>query len=434
MEHMFDPGELEAISEALAHADVDAYSDDELLAFTVAAGHLLSAVQVAQAHALAKLDASGVTDTRHGMRTASWVAAQSGCARGAVANRLRVGRALRQRFTVIDDAVCSGALSYDHVQALVSRSNPRVEDALAATQHEIVTLATGATFDRWKNDVAALAEHADTDGAPPDPYVDNAVHLARTLHGTLDVSGSFDAANGLVFRTAIDAKADELFRRFTADRDESRDLEVPGRATLRALALIELLRVASGAEPGSGSVPRAEVTLVVHDHEVCDDQGVPLPRAAADVWGCDPDLWAVVVDHMGFPVDVGHTKRLATLAQRRALAVRDGGCTFPGCDHPIDWCDLHHVVHWEDGGATDVANLVALCRHHHGVTHRTGWSMSLDAEQVPHWITPSGEHLVGQRHRRSQDVHHRRKPDPPRPSPMPLLAPSAASEVLLTRC
>lgn len=155
-----------------------------------------------------------------------------------------------------------------------------------------------------------------------------------------------------------------------------------------------------GAEPGSGSGPRAEVTLIARKGETYGADGTPLPQHAVDVWGCDPEIWGVLLDRMGVPVDVGRTSRLATTAQRHAIAVRDGGCTFPGCDAPIAWCDIHHAEAWQHGGNTDLANLVALCRHHHGVTHRNGWTMTLDDRQVPHWTTPSGDHLIGQRHHR----------------------------------
>lgn len=409
---MFDTGMLLDMGHVIATVDVRSCSDDELLEQTVDLAKLISLAQTAQAHRLAELDARGTTDRVHGMRTTSWVAAASGCARGPITGRLRVGRSLRNHFDRIDDAVGDGRLNFDHAKTLSDVDNPRITDILAASQDEIISLAEASTFPQWKRDVIALAEHADIDGREPDPYEGNEVHLAKTLDGSTDLTGTFDAANGLFVRTALNAKIDELLKRFRQDHEQSPDIEIPARKVLRALALVELLRVARGAEPGSGSGPRAEVTLVVHDDETCDAEGAPLPRAATDVWGCDPEVWAVVVDQMGIPVDVGHTARLATIAQRRAIAVRDGGCTFPGCDAPIAWCDHHHMLDWHKGGPTDLSNLVALCRHHHGVAHRTGWSMTLDDDQTPHWTSPSGDHLTGQRHHR---VHRERPPDRPPP-------------------
>jgi Domain of unknown function (DUF222) len=79
------------------------------------------------------------------------------------------------------------------------------------------------------------------------------------------------------------------------------------------------------------------------------------------------------------PLDVGRASRVATPAQRRALAARDGGCLFPGCDTPPLWCEPHHwLIHWIDGGETNLDNLALLCRRHHRFVHEDGWSMSQD--------------------------------------------------------
>lgn len=403
---MFDPVALTETGRKLAGADAAVCSDAELFDAVRGLSALASFVACAQAHVLAELDVRGATDRVHGMRTVAWAASTTGTNRGPIHSLLHVGRALRSPFDTIDEAVTAGTLQFDHAKALVDVTNPRCVDGLAAAQGAIIDLAEGATFAQWKRDVTALAELADTDGIEPDPYEGNTLRLPKTLDGRTDLTGTLDAANGLTVRSAIDAKTDELFRRFTRDAEATPDLTVPSRATLRALALVELLRTATGAEPGTGTAPRAEVTLIAHDQETCDTDGTPLPQAATDVWGCDPEVWGVVIDKMGIPVDVGYAHRLATVAQRHAIAVRDGGCTFPGCDAPVNWCDMHHVVDWHLGGPTDLANLVALCRHHHGVTHRNGWTMALDDSQTPHWTTPSGDHLTGQR-------HHRQRPTGP---------------------
>jgi hypothetical protein len=75
------------------------------------------------------------------------------------------------------------------------------------------------------------------------------------------------------------------------------------------------------------------------------------------------------------PLEVGRATRVVQPAQRAALAVRDGGCVFPGCDRPLAWCDAHHLWHWVDGGPTDLANLALLCRAHHREVHEGGWRL-----------------------------------------------------------
>jgi hypothetical protein len=74
----------------------------------------------------------------------------------------------------------------------------------------------------------------------------------------------------------------------------------------------------------------------------------------------------------GQPLDVGRAVRTVPSAIRRALDVRDAGCTWKGCDLPPAWCDAHHIEHWADGGPTSLANLRLLCRRHHVAVHEGG--------------------------------------------------------------
>ncbi|MCU1676566.1 MAG: endonuclease, partial [Frankiales bacterium] len=75
----------------------------------------------------------------------------------------------------------------------------------------------------------------------------------------------------------------------------------------------------------------------------------------------------------GHVLDVGRAARLATPAQRRGLAIRDGGCVGYECDRPPAWTDVHHVVPRSQGGLTDFDVLCLLCRRHHTLVHDDGW-------------------------------------------------------------
>ena len=78
----------------------------------------------------------------------------------------------------------------------------------------------------------------------------------------------------------------------------------------------------------------------------------------------------------GQPLDLGRATRVVSPAQHRALAVRDRGCVFPGCERPLAWCDAHHLWHWIDGGPTDLWNLALVCRAHHRTIHEGGWQLT----------------------------------------------------------
>ncbi len=54
---------------------------------------------------------------------------------------------------------------------------------------------------------------------------------------------------------------------------------------------------------------------------------------------------------------------------RRALEHRDRTCVVPGCG-ATRGLHAHHIRHWQDGGATELANLVLVCPYHHRAHHR----------------------------------------------------------------
>jgi hypothetical protein len=70
---------------------------------------------------------------------------------------------------------------------------------------------------------------------------------------------------------------------------------------------------------------------------------------------------------------LGRKTRAVPPSLRRALRARDGCCRFPGCTNSRG-LHAHHLEHWADGGQTELANLILLCRRHHRLVHEDGWT------------------------------------------------------------
>jgi Domain of unknown function (DUF222)/HNH endonuclease len=100
------------------------------------------------------------------------------------------------------------------------------------------------------------------------------------------------------------------------------------------------------------------------------------------------EIWPTIINRNGVPLALGRTRRIATRGQTMALIAREGGCSFPGCDHPPQWCDRHHVIDWIDGGPTDLDNLTLLCRYHHTHFLQKGWTCRINDDGLPEWIPP----------------------------------------------
>ena len=95
---------------------------------------------------------------------------------------------------------------------------------------------------------------------------------------------------------------------------------------------------------------------------------------------CDAELHRVITTGKSVPLDFGTTTRLATDTQYLAMALRDGGCRWPGCDRPPGWCEAHHIDEViRDDGPTDMVNLALLCSCHHHDAHTPHWTLIGDA-------------------------------------------------------
>ncbi|MGD9620512.1 MAG: HNH endonuclease signature motif containing protein [Mycolicibacterium sp.] len=71
----------------------------------------------------------------------------------------------------------------------------------------------------------------------------------------------------------------------------------------------------------------------------------------------------------GEVIGSGRSTRTISRRLRRALEHRHRSCAVPGCG-ATRGLHAHHIQHWEDGGPTELQNLVLVCPHHHRAHHR----------------------------------------------------------------
>jgi hypothetical protein len=127
------------------------------------------------------------------------------------------------------------------------------------------------------------------------------------------------------------------------------------------------------------------------------DGGTLLSPGATRRLLCDAAIIPAVLGGNSEVLDVGRSTRTFTTATRRAIALRDQGCIWPGCDRPPSWCETHHAEFWvRDLGPTSYKNGVLLCSYHHGEIHRSQWEVRFAADGraaliPPKWLDPKRE-------------------------------------------
>ena len=122
-------------------------------------------------------------------------------------------------------------------------------------------------------------------------------------------------------------------------------------------------------------------------HGTIEGNTAPISPETIERLICDSGTVDIRFDDHTRPLDVGHEQRLFNRTQRRALAARDGGCRWPGCDRPPAFTEAHHVEHWlRDHGRTDINQGILLCHAHHMLLHNQRWQIFENTGR--YWLRP----------------------------------------------
>ncbi|MGB7859375.1 MAG: DUF222 domain-containing protein [Acidimicrobiia bacterium] len=308
---------------------------------------------------------SSQTWMRDGARTLSeWVSVRLRLRTETAAKLVRVARRLDD-LPILTSRFCAGQVSLDEVDA-ISRI------ATAETEIEVLNEASrlnNAQLDR-------MARHANPPSADDERTVWERRRLVRQWNldeSELKFHGNLPAVEGALFDRAIDERLDRI------GPNPSTGLFDP-MVTRSADALVEI--VATTGDQSSGTPP--QVTVNADFDSLLDEEsgvtefstGALVPNETARMLSCDCVLQSVVTDGVRV-VGIGRNSRNVPGWLRRLVADRDGHqCRFPGC-HNRTWLNVHHVVHWSQGGPTDLHNLILLCGSHHRFVHVQHWHITV---------------------------------------------------------
>jgi hypothetical protein len=269
----------------------------------------------------------------------------------------------------ISEALSQGKLSFDQIKPLVQVAKPDTD----------ARLAEAAT--KWSAKQVrelAVAANRQTDDQAAGSYSRRFLRFndrRRSFSGSLAEDQYARVKGALTARAGHRPKGTTTFEQRMAD------------------ALVEVC----GVTEAEGSTSK-RTTVVVHadlTYLAGADGGAeldvlgPLSPEVVRRLACDAKIILSADNAQGHSIQQGTASRNPSSAQRIEVRRRDKGCRFPGCTY-TEFTDVHHIVHWLNGGPTSIPNLVTLCDQHHRAVHELGWRMSGDANVLLSFRSPTG--------------------------------------------
>jgi Domain of unknown function (DUF222)/HNH endonuclease len=185
------------------------------------------------------------------------------------------------------------------------------------------------------------------------------------------------------FDAALQSHRDALIAEWKRDHDDDRSS--PNRPPLPGAAQAFLRLVETGWDTEAARRPHGQHTTVVVHLDVAQrvaalHVGPLLSDADRRYLTCDAtcEAW---FERDGRVIGSGRATRTINRRLRRALEHRHPTCAVPGCG-ATRGLHAHHIRHWEDGGPTELDNLVLLCPYHHRLHHRGGITISGTADHL----------------------------------------------------
>src|SRR6202171_2768528 len=277
-------------------------------------------------------------------------------------------------------AMVEGEIGFAHLSVIA-----RTASALSSTtpepvfqEDDILAHARESSAGRLWHYCQRLRHALDPEGVEHDHRVaveERRLQLSVWEDGSVLISGQLDPIGGAALRTALEPLAQPM------GGGEDRCLE---RRQGDAVVELSLHSLDAGLAPQHASQrPHPQVTTSLETlrglpGSPAADMEFSLSMSSLTVQrlACDASITRVVFGPGSVVVDVGRATRSVSAPTRRALNARDQHCQWPGCERTASFSAAHHLVHWIQGGATELPNLILLCHRHHWMAHEGGWKLA----------------------------------------------------------
>lgn len=361
--------------------------------FPAALGDRITAVSAAREQLDAELlrlvgqwDAAGGWGADGYTSARSWLITNTPSNGPAAARLARSARHV-QRFEATADALADGAITTAKVELLAEVAKGR-EDLYRRDEHVLLDAARRLCLRDLTIALRTWRHLADDELGTDDPgrgFERVGLHVSPTPLGSA-LSGFLDPEGATTLTNALD---------LLEPPDPDFGIDAPrSLSQRRGEGLVKLARFyldargAGAAEEGDGgparrSTPAVELVFTVDSLRGIDALALDDHRGELGGFGsvpldtirrlaCDARVGWITINGEREVLELGRLRRSPTVAQRRAVVVRDRHCQYPHCEAPARWCDVHHLLEWEHGGTTDLHNLALLCRRHHVMVHEGG--------------------------------------------------------------
>jgi len=314
---------------------------------------------------VAELDRDGLWGATGARSVAALVAWKTGTSSGTAHTIATVAHRLEE-FPRCAAGMREGRLSLDQVGVIAGR-------AADGSDEHYAELASVATVSQLRTAVK-LEPRPEPDPRPEPP---------RSITKTVDDESTtwrikLPHAEAATFDTALQSHHDELTAQWKRDRadgngdgfgDGVSDQSPPRPGTVEAfMSLVE-----AGWDSEVARRPHGQRTTVVMHLDVERGAaslhlGALLSERERRYLMCDAtcEVW---FERHGQVIGSGRETRQISRRLRRALEHRDRCCVVPGCG-ATRGLHAHHIRHWEDGGLTELFNIVLVCPYHHRLHHR----------------------------------------------------------------